>query len=88
MDFNENGVLTGLKGESMCLEDCSTVNVKTTATYARDSKGNLRMAELRIKVEHILKYIHNIMDVEFLEKHMGFYGILVKDGLLETAKAT
>ncbi|KAM5272902.1 cytosolic 5'-nucleotidase 3A-like isoform 2-T2 [Ctenodactylus gundi] len=100
MDFDENGILKGFKGELIHVFNKHDGALKNTDYFKQvkdnsniillgDSQGDLRMADGVANVEHILKigYLNDRVD-EHLEKYMNSYDIvLVKDESLEVANS-
>ncbi|KAM6201508.1 cytosolic 5'-nucleotidase 3A [Rhynchocyon petersi] len=100
MDFDENGVLKGFKGELIHVFNKHDGALKNTEYFSQlkdnsniillgDSQGDLRMADGVANVEHILKigYLNDRVD-ELLEKYMDSYDIvLVNDESLEVANS-
>ncbi|XP_069317446.1 cytosolic 5'-nucleotidase 3A isoform X1 [Eulemur rufifrons] len=100
MDFDENGVLKGFKGELIHVFNKHDGALKNTDYFNQlkdnsniillgDSQGDLRMADGVANVEHILKigYLNDKVD-ELLEKYMDSYDIvLVQDESLEVANS-
>ncbi|XP_071417493.1 cytosolic 5'-nucleotidase 3A isoform X4 [Pithys albifrons albifrons] len=100
MDFDENGVLKGFKGELIHVYNKHDGALKNTEYFKQlkdnsniillgDSQGDLSMADGVANVEHILKigYLNDKVD-ELLEKYMDSYDIvLVKDESLEVANS-
>ncbi|XP_027622653.1 cytosolic 5'-nucleotidase 3A isoform X2 [Tupaia chinensis] len=100
MDFDENGVLKGFKGELIHVFNKHDGALKNTEYFNQlkdnsniillgDSQGDLRMADGVANVEHILKigYLNDRVD-ELLEKYMDTYDIvLVKDESLDVANS-
>ncbi|XP_029778259.1 cytosolic 5'-nucleotidase 3A-like isoform X1 [Suricata suricatta] len=99
MDFDDNGVLKGLKGELIHVFNKHGA-LKNTEYFNRlkdnsniillgESQGDIRMADGVAKVENILKigYLNDRVD-ELLEKHMDSYDIvLVKDESLDVTNS-
>lgn len=100
MDFDENGVLKGFKGELIHVFNKHDGALKNTDYFSQlkdnsniillgDSQGDLRMADGVANVEHILKigYLNDRVD-ELLEKYMDSYDIvLVKEESLEVVNS-
>ncbi|KAM9577604.1 cytosolic 5'-nucleotidase 3A-like [Trichechus inunguis] len=100
MDFDENGLLKGFKGELIHVFKKHGGALKNTEYFNQlkdnsnvillgDSQGDLRMADGVTNVEHILRigYLNDRVD-ELLEKYMDSYDIvLVKDESLEVASS-
>ncbi|XP_026699623.1 cytosolic 5'-nucleotidase 3A [Athene cunicularia] len=100
MDFDENGILKGFKGELIHVYNKHDGALKNTEYFKQlkdnsniillgDSQGDLSMADGVANVEHILKigYLNDKVD-ELLEKYMDSYDIvLVKDESLEVANS-
>ncbi|XP_040821054.1 cytosolic 5'-nucleotidase 3A isoform X5 [Ochotona curzoniae] len=100
MDFDENGVLKGFKGELIHVFNKHDGALKNTEYFNQlkdnsniillgDSQGDLRMADGVANVENILKigYLNDRVD-ELLEKYMDSYDIvLVKEESLELANS-
>ncbi|KAM9307976.1 cytosolic 5'-nucleotidase 3A [Gastrophryne carolinensis] len=100
MDFDENGVLKGFKGELIHVYNKHDGALKTTEYFSQlkdnsniillgDSIGDLTMANGVPNVEHILKigYLNDKVE-ELLEKYMNAYDIvLVKDDTLDLANS-
>ncbi|XP_075414320.1 cytosolic 5'-nucleotidase 3A isoform X2 [Tenrec ecaudatus] len=100
MDFDENGVLKGFKGELIHVFNKHDGALKNTEYFNQlkdnsniillgDSQGDLLMADGVANVEHILKigYLNDRVD-ELLEKYMDSYDIvLVKEESLELANS-
>uniref|UniRef100_A0A8I3S3T9 5'-nucleotidase, cytosolic IIIA n=1 Tax=Canis lupus familiaris TaxID=9615 RepID=A0A8I3S3T9_CANLF len=100
MDFDDNGVLKGFKGELIHVFNKHDGALKNTEYFNRlkdnsniillgDSQGDIRMADGVANVEHILKigYLNDRVD-ELLEKYMDSYDIvLVKDESLDVANS-
>ncbi|XP_006832207.1 PREDICTED: cytosolic 5'-nucleotidase 3A [Chrysochloris asiatica] len=100
MDFDENGILKGFKGELIHVFNKHDGALRNTDYFNQlkdncniillgDSQGDLRMADGVTSVENILKigYLNDKVD-ELLEKYMDSYDIvLVKDESLELANA-
>ncbi|EHB00095.1 Cytosolic 5'-nucleotidase 3 [Heterocephalus glaber] len=100
MDFDENGMLKGFKGELIHVFNKHDGALKNTDYFSQlkdnsnivllgDSQGDLRMADGVANVEHSLKtgYLNDRVD-ELLEKHMEAYDtVLVKDESLEVANS-
>ncbi|KAF6301945.1 5'-nucleotidase, cytosolic IIIA [Rhinolophus ferrumequinum] len=100
MDFDDNGVLKGFKGELIHVFNKHNGALKNTEYFNQlkdnsniillgDSQGDLRMADGVANVEHILKigYLNDRVD-ELLEKYMDCYDIvLVKDESLDVANS-
>nr|XP_044991473.1 cytosolic 5'-nucleotidase 3A isoform X1 [Jaculus jaculus] len=100
MDFDENGVLKGFKGELIHVFNKHDGALKNTDYFSQlkdnsniillgDSQGDLQMADGVANVEHILKigYLNDRVD-ELLEKYMDSYDIvLVKEESLEVANS-
>lgn len=100
MDFDDNGVLKGFKGELIHVFNKHDGALKNTEYFSElkdnsniillgDSQGDLRMADGVANVEHILKigYLNDRVD-ELLEKYMDSYDIvLVKEETLEVANS-
>ncbi|NXT28927.1 5NT3A nucleotidase, partial [Syrrhaptes paradoxus] len=100
MDFDENGILKGFKGELIHVYNKHDGALKNTEYFKQlkdnsniillgDSQGDLSMADGVANVEHILKigYLNDKVD-ELLEKYMDSYDIvLVKDETLEVANS-
>ncbi|XP_012949765.2 cytosolic 5'-nucleotidase 3A isoform X2 [Anas platyrhynchos] len=100
MDFDENGILRGFKGELIHVYNKHDGALKNTEYFKQlkdnsniillgDSQGDLSMADGVANVEHILKigYLNDKVD-ELLEKYMDSYDIvLVKDESLEVANS-
>ncbi|XP_038244421.1 cytosolic 5'-nucleotidase 3A isoform X2 [Dermochelys coriacea] len=100
MDFDENGVLKGFKGELIHVYNKHDGALKNTEYFKQlkdnsniillgDSQGDLTMADGVANVEHILKigYLNDKVE-ELLEKYMDSYDIvLVKDESLDVANS-
>uniref|UniRef100_A0A5F9CJI7 5'-nucleotidase n=1 Tax=Oryctolagus cuniculus TaxID=9986 RepID=A0A5F9CJI7_RABIT len=100
MDFDDNGMLKGFKGELIHVFNKHDGALKNTEYFSQlkdnsniillgDSQGDLRMADGVANVEHILKigYLNDRVD-ELLEKYMDSYDIvLVKEESLELANS-
>ncbi|XP_015261221.1 PREDICTED: cytosolic 5'-nucleotidase 3A isoform X2 [Gekko japonicus] len=100
MDFDENGVLKGFKGEVIHVYNKHDGALKNTEYFKQlkensniillgDSQGDLTMADGVANVEHILKigYLNDKVE-ELLEKYMDSYDIvLVKDDSLDVANS-
>ncbi|OBS76105.1 hypothetical protein A6R68_17441 [Neotoma lepida] len=100
MDFDDNGVLKGFKGELIHVFNKHDGALKNTDYFSQlkdnsniillgDSQGDLRMADGVANVEHILKigYLNDRVD-ELLEKYMDSYDIvLVKEESLEVVNS-
>ncbi|KAM7176871.1 LOW QUALITY PROTEIN: cytosolic 5'-nucleotidase 3A [Macrochelys suwanniensis] len=100
MDFDENGVLKGFKGELIHVYNKHDGALKNTEYFKQlkdnsnvvllgDSQGDLTMADGLANVEHILKigYLNDKVE-ELLEKYMDSYDIvLVKDESLDVANS-
>ncbi|XP_007956437.1 cytosolic 5'-nucleotidase 3A [Orycteropus afer afer] len=100
MDFDENGLLKGFKGELIHVFNKHDGALKNTEYFKQlkdnsniillgDSQGDLRMADGVANVEHILKigYLNDRVD-DLLEKYMDAYDIvLVKEESLEVANS-
>ncbi|XP_027795478.1 cytosolic 5'-nucleotidase 3A isoform X2 [Marmota flaviventris] len=100
MDFDENGILKGFKGELIHVFNKHDGALKNTDYFSQlkdnsniillgDSEGDLKMADGVANVEHILKigYLNDKVD-ELLEKYMDSYDIvLVKEESLEVANS-
>ncbi|KAG3278121.1 5'-nucleotidase, cytosolic IIIA, transcript variant X2 [Ictidomys tridecemlineatus] len=100
MDFDENGILKGFKGELIHVFNKHDGALKNTDYFIQlkdnsniillgDSEGDLKMADGVANVEHILKigYLNDKVD-ELLEKYMDSYDIvLVKEESLEVANS-
>ncbi|KAM5203943.1 cytosolic 5'-nucleotidase 3A isoform 2-T4 [Hipposideros larvatus] len=100
MDFDDNGVLKGFKGELIHVFNKHDGALKNTEYFNElkdnsniillgDSQGDLRMADGVANVEYILKigYLNDRVD-ELLEKYMDSYDIvLVKEESLELANS-
>lgn len=100
MDFDENGILKGFKGELIHVYNKHDGALKNTEYFKQlkdnsniillgDSQGDLSMADGVANVEHILKigYLNDKVD-ELLEKYMDSYDIvLVKDESLDVANS-
>ncbi|XP_008049387.1 cytosolic 5'-nucleotidase 3A isoform X3 [Carlito syrichta] len=100
MDFDENGVLKGFKGELIHVFNKHDGALRNTGYFNQlkdnsniillgDSQGDLRMADGVANVEHILKigYLNDRVD-ELLEKYMDSYDIvLVQDESLEAVNS-
>uniref|UniRef100_A0A803SSV6 5'-nucleotidase n=1 Tax=Anolis carolinensis TaxID=28377 RepID=A0A803SSV6_ANOCA len=100
MDFDENGVLKGFKGELIHVYNKHDGALKNTEYFKQlkdnsniillgDSQGDLTMADGVANVEHILKigYLNDKVE-ELLEKYMDSYDIvLVKDDSLDVANS-
>ncbi|KAF0875766.1 cytosolic 5'-nucleotidase 3A isoform X1 [Hyaena hyaena] len=100
MDFDDNGVLKGFKGELIHVFNKHDGALKNTEYFNRlkdnsniillgDSQGDIRMADGVANVEHILKigYLNDRVD-DLLEKYMDSYDIvLVKDESLDVANS-
>ncbi|KAM5274058.1 cytosolic 5'-nucleotidase 3A isoform 1-T1 [Ctenodactylus gundi] len=100
MDFDENGLLKGFKGELIHVFNKHDGALRNTDYFQQvkansniillgDSQGDLHMADGVANVEHILKigYLNDRVD-ELLEKYMDSYDIvLVKDESLDVANS-
>ncbi|KAK1334779.1 hypothetical protein QTO34_004346 [Cnephaeus nilssonii] len=100
MDFDDNGVLKGFKGDLIHVFNKHDGALKNTEYFNQlkdnsniillgDSQGDLRMADGVANVEHILKigYLNDKVD-ELLDKYMDSYDIvLVKEESLEVANS-
>ncbi|XP_036183258.1 cytosolic 5'-nucleotidase 3A isoform X2 [Myotis myotis] len=100
MDFDDNGVLKGFKGDLIHVFNKHDGALKNTDYFNQlkdnsniillgDSQGDLRMADGVANVEHILKigYLNDKVD-ELLDKYMDSYDIvLVKEESLEVANS-
>lgn len=100
MDFDDNGLLKGFKGELIHVFNKHDGSLKNTEYFNQlknnsniillgDSQGDLKMADGVANVEHILKigYLNDRVD-ELLEKYMDSYDIvLVKDESLDVANS-
>ncbi|VTJ80060.1 Hypothetical predicted protein [Marmota monax] len=100
MDFDESVVLRGLKGELIHVFNKHDGTLKNTDYFSQlkdnsniillgDSRGDLKMADGVVNVEHILKigYPNGRVD-ELLKKYMDSSDIvLVKDESLEVANS-
>ncbi|XP_023606812.1 cytosolic 5'-nucleotidase 3A isoform X5 [Myotis lucifugus] len=100
MDFDDNGVLKGFKGDLIHVFNKHDGALKNTDYFNElkdnsniillgDSQGDLRMADGVANVEHILKigYLNDKVD-ELLDKYMDSYDIvLVKEESLEVANS-
>nr|KAF6470023.1 5'-nucleotidase, cytosolic IIIA [Molossus molossus] len=100
MDFDDNGVLKGFKGDLIHVFNKHDGALKNTEYFNQlkdnsniillgDSQGDLRMADGIANVEHILKigYLNDRVD-ELLDKYMDSYDIvLVKEESLEVANS-
>ncbi|XP_004314941.2 cytosolic 5'-nucleotidase 3A isoform X1 [Neophocaena asiaeorientalis asiaeorientalis] len=100
MDFDDNGLLRGFKGELIHVFNKHDGSLKNTEYFNQlknnsniillgDSQGDLKMADGVANVEHILKigYLNDRVD-ELLEKYMDSYDIvLVKDESLDVANS-
>ncbi|XP_068940389.1 cytosolic 5'-nucleotidase 3A isoform X3 [Petaurus breviceps papuanus] len=96
MDFDENGVIKGFKGELIHVFNKHDGALRSTQYFKQlkdnsniillgDSQGDLRMADGVANVDNILKigYLNDRVD-ELLEKYMDSYDIvLVKEESLE-----
>ncbi|XP_074844238.1 cytosolic 5'-nucleotidase 3A isoform X6 [Carettochelys insculpta] len=100
MDFDDNGVLKGFKGELIHVYNKHDGALKNTEYFKQlkdnsniillgDSQGDLTMADGVANVEHILKigYLNDKVE-ELLEKYMDSYDVvLVKDESLDVANS-
>ncbi|XP_057588094.1 cytosolic 5'-nucleotidase 3A isoform X4 [Hippopotamus amphibius kiboko] len=100
MDFDDNGLLKGFKGELIHVFNKHDGSLKNTEYFNQlknnsniillgDSQGDLKMADGVANVEYILKigYLNDRVD-ELLEKYMDSYDIvLVKDESLDVANS-
>ncbi|ETE60178.1 Cytosolic 5'-nucleotidase III, partial [Ophiophagus hannah] len=100
MDFDDNGILKGFKGELIHVYNKHDGALKNTEYFKQlkdnsniillgDSQGDLTMADGVANVEHILKigYLNDNVE-ELLEKYMESYDIvLVKDDSLDVANS-
>ncbi|XP_044531542.1 cytosolic 5'-nucleotidase 3A-like [Gracilinanus agilis] len=100
MDFDENGVLKGFKGELIHVFNKHDGALRNTQYFKQlkdnsniillgDSQGDLRMADGVANVDNILKigYLNDRVD-ELLENYMDSYDIvLVKEESLELANS-
>ncbi|XP_044310626.1 cytosolic 5'-nucleotidase 3A isoform X1 [Varanus komodoensis] len=100
MDFDDNGILKGFKGELIHVYNKHDGALKNTEYFKQlkdnsniillgDSQGDLTMADGVSNVEHILKigYLNDKVE-ELLEKYMDSYDIvLVKDESLDVANS-
>ncbi|ELK35177.1 Cytosolic 5'-nucleotidase 3 [Myotis davidii] len=100
MDFDDNGMLKGFKGDLIHVFNKHDGALKNTDYFNQlkdnsniillgDSQGDLRMADGVANVEHILKigYLNDKVD-ELLDKYMDSYDIvLVKEESLEVANS-
>ncbi|XP_060051813.1 cytosolic 5'-nucleotidase 3A isoform X1 [Erinaceus europaeus] len=100
MDFDDNGVLKGFKGELIHVFNKHDGALKNTEYFNQlkdssniillgDSQGDLRMADGVSNVDNILKigYLNDRVD-ELLDKYMDSYDIvLVKEESLELANS-
>uniref|UniRef100_A0A8D1KHS5 5'-nucleotidase n=1 Tax=Sus scrofa TaxID=9823 RepID=A0A8D1KHS5_PIG len=100
MDFDDNGLLRGFKGELIHVFNKHDGSLKNTEYFNQlknnsniillgDSQGDLKMADGVANVEHILKigYLNDRVD-ELLEKYMDSYDIvLVRDESLDVANS-
>ncbi|KAJ6662067.1 hypothetical protein lerEdw1_012914 [Lerista edwardsae] len=100
MDFDENGILKGFKGDLIHVYNKHDGALKNTEYFKQlkdnsniillgDSQGDLTMADGVANVEHILKigYLNDKVE-ELLEKYMDSYDIvLVKDDSLDVANS-
>ncbi|XP_026558008.1 cytosolic 5'-nucleotidase 3A isoform X2 [Pseudonaja textilis] len=100
MDFDDNGILKGFKGELIHVYNKHDGALKNTEYFKQlkdnsniillgDSQGDLTMADGVANVEHILKigYLNDKVE-ELLEKYMESYDIvLVKDDSLDVANS-
>ncbi|KAM4026864.1 cytosolic 5'-nucleotidase 3A [Anomaloglossus baeobatrachus] len=100
MDFDENGVIKGFKGELIHVYNKHDGALRRTEYFSHlkensnivllgDSLGDLTMADGVPNVENILKigYLNDKID-ELLEKYMDLYDIvLVKDETLDVANS-
>ncbi|KAH0509796.1 Cytosolic 5'-nucleotidase 3A [Microtus ochrogaster] len=100
MDFDENGVLKGFKGELIHVFNKHDGALKNTDYFNQlkdnssiillgDFQGDLRMADGVANVEHILKtgYVNDRVD-DLLEQYMDSYDIvLVKEESLEVVNS-
>uniref|UniRef100_A0A5F8GIX1 5'-nucleotidase n=2 Tax=Monodelphis domestica TaxID=13616 RepID=A0A5F8GIX1_MONDO len=100
MDFDENGLLKGFKGELIHVFNKHDGALKNTQYFKQlkdnsnilllgDSQGDLRMADGVANVDNILKigYLNDRVD-ELLENYMDSYDIvLVKEESLELANS-
>ncbi|XP_031808773.1 cytosolic 5'-nucleotidase 3A [Sarcophilus harrisii] len=96
MDFDENGIIKGFKGELIHVFNKHDGALKSTQYFKQlkdnsniillgDSQGDLRMADGVANVDNILKigYLNDRVD-ELLEKYMDSYDVvLVKEESLE-----
>ncbi|XP_036753340.1 cytosolic 5'-nucleotidase 3A isoform X1 [Manis pentadactyla] len=100
MDFDDNGILKGFKGELIHVYNKHDGALKNTDYFSQlkdnsniillgDSQGDIRMADGVANVEYILKigYLNDRVD-ELLAKYMDSYDIvLVKDESLDVANS-
>ncbi|XP_032090607.1 cytosolic 5'-nucleotidase 3A isoform X2 [Thamnophis elegans] len=100
MEFDDNGILKGFKGELIHVYNKHDGALKNTEYFKQlkdnsniillgDSQGDLTMADGVANVEHILKvgYLNDKVE-ELLEKYMESYDIvLVKDDSLDVANS-
>ncbi|KAI5174245.1 Cytosolic 5'-Nucleotidase 3A [Manis pentadactyla] len=100
MDFDDNGILKGFKGELIHVYNKHDGALKNTDYFSQlkdnsniillgDSQGDIRMAEEVANVEYILKigYLNDRVD-ELLAKYMDSYDtVLVKDESLDVANS-
>ncbi|XP_012576282.1 PREDICTED: cytosolic 5'-nucleotidase 3A isoform X2 [Condylura cristata] len=100
MDFDDNGVLKGFKGELIHVFNKHDGALKNTDYFSQlknnsniillgDSQGDLRMADGVTNVENILKigYLNDRVD-ELLQKYLDSYDVvLVKEESLEVANS-
>ncbi|XP_013907930.1 PREDICTED: cytosolic 5'-nucleotidase 3A [Thamnophis sirtalis] len=100
MEFDDNGILKGFKGELIHVYNKHDGALKNTEYFKQlkdnsniillgDSQGDLTMADGVANVEHILKvgYLNDKVE-QLLEKYMESYDIvLVKDDSLDVANS-